>query len=97
MTVSTGTGPLAGVRVCDLSGQLAGAGGTRTLAAFGAEVIRVEDPVRRGTWDILRGVPPFVDKRRGIDLGGAFNNHNVGKLGVTINTRTDAGAICSDG
>jgi benzylsuccinate CoA-transferase BbsF subunit len=82
---------LQGVRVCDLSGQLAGAGATRTLAAFGAEVIRVEDPVRKGRWDILRGVPPFVDKRRGLELGGAFNNHNVGKLGVTLNTRTARG------
>jgi crotonobetainyl-CoA:carnitine CoA-transferase CaiB-like acyl-CoA transferase len=32
-----------------------------------------------------------VDDRRGRDFGGAFNNHNVGKLGVTLNLRTDAG------
>jgi benzylsuccinate CoA-transferase BbsF subunit len=84
-------GPLAGVRVCDLSGQLAGAGATRTLAAFGAEVIRIEDPVALGKWDILRGAPPFVDDRRGNDLGGAFNQHNVEKLGVTLNSRTERG------
>jgi crotonobetainyl-CoA:carnitine CoA-transferase CaiB-like acyl-CoA transferase len=83
--------PLDGIRVCDLSGQLAGAGGTRTLAAFGAEVIRIEDPARQGRWDILRGTYPFVDERRGIDLGGAFNNHNVEKLGITLNTRTERG------
>jgi benzylsuccinate CoA-transferase BbsF subunit len=82
---------LTGVRVCDLSGQLAGAGATRTLAAFGAEVIRIEDPIRQGRWDLLRGIPPFIDERRGIELGGAFNNHNVGKLGVTLNTRTERG------
>ncbi|MEO8695004.1 MAG: CoA transferase [Acidimicrobiales bacterium] len=82
---------LAGVRVCDLSGQLAGAGATRFLAAFGAEVIRVEDPVRRGGWDILRGGRPYVDERRGPELGGAFNNHNVGKLGVTIDLRSSRG------
>lgn len=88
---------LDGIRVCDLSGQLAGAGATRTLAAFGAEVIRVEDPVRKGRWDLLRGIHPFVDSRRGIELGGAFNNHNVDKLGVTINTRTDRGrALLAD-
>ena len=73
--------------MCDLTGQLAGAGATRFLAALGAEVIRVEDPVRQGRWDILRGAPPFVDERRGVNLGGGFNNHNVGKLGVTINLR----------
>jgi benzylsuccinate CoA-transferase BbsF subunit len=82
---------LAHLRICDFSGQLAGAGATRTLAAFGAQVIRIEDPVQRGRWDILRGVPPFVDDRKGIDMGGAFNNHNVEKLGITINLRTERG------
>ena len=82
---------LAGLRICDLSGQLAGAGATRTLAAFGAEVIRIEDPVRKGKWDLLRGVPPFREGQRGIDAGGAFNNHNVGKQGITLNTRTERG------
>jgi benzylsuccinate CoA-transferase BbsF subunit len=82
---------LEGVRVCDLSGQLAGAGATRYLAALGAEVIRIEDPTNKGGWDIVRGAPPFVDDRRGIDMGGGFNNHNVGKWGVTLNLRTDEG------
>jgi crotonobetainyl-CoA:carnitine CoA-transferase CaiB-like acyl-CoA transferase len=82
---------LAGLRVCDFSGQLAGAGATRFLAAMGAEVIRIEDPVTEGYWDVLRGVPPFIDDRRGRDFGGAFNNHNVGKMGVTLNLRTETG------
>lgn len=86
-----GGSALGHVTICDLSGQLAGAGSTRYLAAFGARVIRVEDPVRQGRWDILRGVVPHVDERVGIELGGAFNNHNVEKLGVTINLRVDAG------
>ncbi|MDG4669125.1 CoA transferase [Mycobacterium sp. 236(2023)] len=83
---------LSHLRVCDLSGQLAGAGATKILAAFGAQVIRVEDPATRGMWDALRGVGPYVDDRRGVDLGAGFNNHNVGKQGVTINLRTDEGA-----
>jgi benzylsuccinate CoA-transferase BbsF subunit len=82
---------LSHIRICDLSGQLAGAGSTRFLAAFGAQVIRVEDPTNEGRWDILRGSPPMVDERRGINLGGAFNNHNVEKLGITLNLRTDEG------
>ena len=82
---------LAHLRICDLTGQLAGAGATKFLAAFGAQVIRIEDPVRQGTWDILRGVPPYVDERRGINLGGAFNNHNVEKLGITIDLRQERG------
>ncbi|MYF28374.1 MAG: CoA transferase [Gammaproteobacteria bacterium] len=79
---------LSAFRICDFTGQLAGAGATKWLASFGAEVIRIEDPVRRGRWDILRGAPPFVDERRGINLGGAFNNHNAGKYGITLNLRT---------
>jgi len=82
-------GALAKYRICDFTGQLAGAGATKWLAAFGAEVIRIEDPVRQGRWDILRGQEPFVDERRGIDMGGAFNNHNTDKYGITLNLRTE--------
>lgn len=84
-------GALAGIRICDFCGQLAGAGATKWLAAFGAEVIRIEDPVRQGRWDILRGIGPFVDERRGLELGGGYNNHNTEKLGVTLNLRTERG------
>jgi benzylsuccinate CoA-transferase BbsF subunit len=82
---------LGHIRICDFTGQLAGAGATKWLAAFGADVIRIEDPVKQGTWDILRMMPPFVDERRGVDFGGGFNNHNVEKRGVTLNLRTDKG------
>jgi crotonobetainyl-CoA:carnitine CoA-transferase CaiB-like acyl-CoA transferase len=82
---------LGGVRICDFTGQLAGAGATKWLAPFGAEVIRIEDPVRQGTWDILRSMPPFVDERRGVDFGGGFNNHNVEKYGITLNLRSERG------
>jgi len=82
---------LSNVRICDFTGQLAGAGATKWLSAFGADVIRVEDPVRQGTWDILRMMMPFVDERRGVDFGGGFNNHNTEKLGITLNLRTDRG------
>ena len=82
-------GALSKYRICDFTGQLAGAGATKWLAAFGAEVIRIEDPVRQGRWDILRGIEPYVDERRGIDFGGGFNNHNTGKYGITLNLRTE--------
>jgi crotonobetainyl-CoA:carnitine CoA-transferase CaiB-like acyl-CoA transferase len=82
-------GALSQFRICDFTGQLAGAGATKWLAAFGAEVIRIEDPVRQGRWDILRGIEPFVDERRGVDMGGGFNNHNTEKHGITLNMRTE--------
>ena len=80
---------LENIRICDFTGQLAGAGATKILAAFGAEIIRVEDPVNKGKWDILRGVPPWVGEARGLEAGGAFNNHNSGKLGITLNLRDE--------
>ena len=82
---------LSGFRICDFTGQLAGAGATKWLASFGAQVIRIEDPVRQGRWDILRGNEPFKDERRGINLGGAFNNHNTDKLGITLNLKSEKG------
>ncbi len=84
-------GALSHIRICDFTGQLAGAGATRFLAAFGAEVIRIEDPVTEGRWDILRGNPPYKEGQRGLEYGGAFNNHNVQKLGITLNVRTERG------
>ncbi|MEC8822258.1 MAG: CoA transferase [Pseudomonadota bacterium] len=84
-------GALSHIRICDFTGQLAGAGATKWLAAFGAEIIRIEDPVKEGRWDILRATPPFVDERRGVDFGGGFNNHNTNKKGITLNLRTDKG------
>ena len=98
MEVSTGMGnasrdegALAHLRICDLSGQLAGAGATRVLAAFGAQVIRIEDPVTRGLWDIVRQIGPYVGDDHGPDGGTGFINHNVEKLGITLNLRTPRG------
>ena len=80
---------LSHLRICDFTGQLAGAGATKFLAAFGAQVIRIENPRNEGRWDILRGGRPYVDERRGIELGGSFNNHNVEKLGITLDLKNE--------
>jgi crotonobetainyl-CoA:carnitine CoA-transferase CaiB-like acyl-CoA transferase len=88
---SRDAGALAHVRICDLSGQLAGAGATRVLAAFGAQVVRIEDPVTRGRWDIVRQIGPYVGDDHGPDGGTGFINHNVEKLGITLNLRTERG------
>jgi crotonobetainyl-CoA:carnitine CoA-transferase CaiB-like acyl-CoA transferase len=74
-----------------LTGQVAGAAATKFLAAFGAQVIRVENPTNQGKWDILRGAPPLIDGVEGLNASGPFNNHNVEKLGVTINLRDSRG------
>ena len=84
-------GALSHIRICDLSGQLAGAGATRVLAAFGAQVIRIEDPVTKGLWDIVRQIGPYIEGDHGPDGGTGFINHNVEKLGITLNLRTARG------
>ncbi len=82
---------LAHIRICDLTGLLAGAGATRFLASFGAQVIRIEEPLTdRPRWDFLRG-GSTPDGRQGINLGGNFNNHNVEKLGVTLDLKSEQG------
>ena len=88
MTSSDGRCPaLSRIRICDFTGQLAGAGASRILAVFGAQVIRIEDSLTQGGWDIFRGSGPWIDERRGVNLGGAFNNHNIEKMGVTLDMR----------
>lgn len=83
---------LSHIRICDLTGLLAGAGATRFLAAFGAQVIRVEQPAHeKHRWDFLRGGMSPDGQRQSINMGGNFNNHNVEKLGVTLDLKSAEG------
>lgn len=83
---------LSHIRICDLTGLLAGAGATRFLAAFGAQVIRVEQPAHeKHRWDFLRGGMSPDGKQQGINFGGNFNNHNVEKLSVTLDLKSAEG------
>jgi crotonobetainyl-CoA:carnitine CoA-transferase CaiB-like acyl-CoA transferase len=96
---------LSGVRVVDLSWMLASAGAGRFLAAFGAEVIKVEhlsrpDGMRFG----LGGCPPGGraerDRATGPlptpafdtpNRGGSFMEINAGKLGMSLNLKNPQG------
>jgi benzylsuccinate CoA-transferase BbsF subunit len=86
-----GSTALSHIRICDMTGLLAGAGATRVLAAFGAQVIRVEQPAHEThRWDFLRGgVDP--DGNPNINYGGNFNNHNVEKLSITLDLKHPEG------
>jgi crotonobetainyl-CoA:carnitine CoA-transferase CaiB-like acyl-CoA transferase len=93
--------PLTGVRIFDFSWFLASAGGTRFLAALGAECIKVEwkdnpdtrmaamaPPGGRAARDAATGPLPGVTDP---SMGGQFNNKNAGKRGLSLNVRHPEG------
>ena len=84
-------GPLAGLRVIDMTRALAGPYCTLVLAALGADVIKVEDPAGG---DIARGNSPYLG-RDGLSLEGtgpdamslAVLNRSRGKRSITLNLK----------
>ncbi len=90
--VTTMAGPLAHIRVLDLSRVLAGPWATQTLADLGAEVIKVERP---GAGDDTRAwAPPFVKDATGHDTteGAYYSATNRGKLSITLDLAHPEGA-----
>ena len=79
--------PLAGIRVVDFTWVAAGPLGTRILANFGAEVIKVESSVRM---DTLRN-QMLPGDRYHVDLCDLFNDANTGKRSVTLDLTTERG------
>lgn len=85
MTVpSSSSPPLAGVRIVDFSWVGAGPITTKLLAAFGAEVIRIESSTRP---DITRLAPPYKDGVAGVNRSGYYNNRNPGKRSIVLDMR----------
>src|ERR1700675_5085386 len=73
--------PLSRFKVLDLTLARAGPSCVRTLADWGADVIRVEPPPGAGETDELLG------KRDGSD----FQNLHRNKRAITLNLKTDEG------
>ena len=83
------TGPLAGIRIIDLSRILAGPWATQTLADMGADVVKVERP-RLG--DDTRTFAPFIPSKDGTTRQSAyFQSANRGKRSITIDVTTPEG------
>jgi len=80
---SARTGPLADLRILDLTQALAGPFCTMLLADLGADVVKIEPP--RG--DMTRGMPPFPADRAGCDYGGYFASINRNKRSVVLDLR----------
>jgi crotonobetainyl-CoA:carnitine CoA-transferase CaiB-like acyl-CoA transferase len=76
-------GPLAGLKVLDLSRLLPGPWATLVLADLGADVVKVEEP---GGGDYLRWFPPLVD-----GTSVLFRALNRGKRSVALDLRSDEG------
>ena len=86
---TTAAGPLAGVRVLDLTRVLAGPYCTALLADLGAEVIKVESP---GAGDDARSLGPFRDGE-----SVYFSILNRDKRSVTLNLkRVEAQGVLLD-
>jgi crotonobetainyl-CoA:carnitine CoA-transferase CaiB-like acyl-CoA transferase len=84
------TGPLAGLRVIDLSTVLAGPYATMLLADLGADVVKVEPP----DGDATRGWgPPWVgDEDAGTRTAAYYLAVNRNKRSVRLDLRRSAGA-----
>ena len=78
------SGPLAGLKVIDLSHVMAGPACAMLLADMGADVIKVEK--LPGGEDARRMVPPTISGE-----SAAFLIMNRNKRGIALNLKTDAG------
>ena len=83
----TGSGPLKGVTVLDITRVVAGPFCSMLLADLGATVIKVEHP---DDPDYARTFPPFVSGDEG-DVSAFFAQYNRNKLGITLNLKSDDG------
>ena len=81
------TGPLAGVRIVDVTQALAGPFCTMLLADLGADVIKVEPPAG----DMTRYSGPFTREDTEKAYGGYFASINRNKRSVVLDLKTDFG------
>ena len=78
---SSHQGPLAAIRIVDLTSMVFGPYCTQILSDLGADVIKVEPPAGDATRYINSGPAP--------DLGGVFTNVNRGKRSITLDLAQD--------
>jgi len=84
---SGATGPLAGIRVIDVTQALSGPFCTMLLADLGADVIKIEPP----TGDMTRFGGPFTREDSENAYGGYFASINRNKRSVVLDLKADGG------
>jgi crotonobetainyl-CoA:carnitine CoA-transferase CaiB-like acyl-CoA transferase len=86
--------PLEGVKVLDLAWVVAGPAIGRSLADYGATVVRVESSVRIET---ARFMGPFPGGQMDPQRSALYDTYNSGKLGLALDLSSDAGrAVAAD-
>jgi len=80
-------GPLAGVKIIDMSSVVLGPFATLIFGDLGAEVIKVESPHGRAPGDTMR----YAGKSPTGDLGPIYTNLNRNKKSVCIDAKSDDG------
>ena len=84
-------GPLAGVRILDLSRILAGPTCTQLLGDLGATVLKIENP-RTGGDDTRQWGPPYVkDGEDDTDLSAYFMSANRNKRSLAVDIASEDG------
>lgn len=79
---------MSGLKVLDLTHNIAGPFCTKMLADYGAEVIKVERP---GIGDRARSAGPFPGDIPDPEKSGLFLYLNTNKRGITLNLKTRTG------
>jgi len=92
MRQTKNTGPLAGVRVLDMSRILAGPSSTQLLGDYGADVVKIERPGMGD--DTRKWGPPYVKDAEGNDTGESayYLAANRNKRSVAVDIATPEGA-----
>lgn len=85
---SSRPGALDGFRILDLSTSIAGAYCTKLLAAYGADVIKVERP---GSGDPVRAYGPFASHDAPLETGAVHLYLNANKRSLTLDVNTITG------